>query len=161
MNEIHSKHSKMVWRNIDFILRTCTRPLLILLMEPSVPKARPRVDWLKAQLAQCSEVILERAEEEIFFNSDPIHIDFEGTNIGLNDRLFGQTLDGSRPLLQRSLKRTHIACRVKPQSPISMEQVQKQLAMLKLGRGKKGRFVRQTRPQGTFWDKYPDWDKLQ
>jgi hypothetical protein len=161
MNEINTNHSKMVWRNIDFILRTCRRPLLILLMEPSVLKARPRVDWLKAQLAQCSEVIHDKAEEEISFNSGPLRIGFEGTNVGLNDRLFGQTLDGSKPLLQWSLKRTHIACRVKPQSPISMEQVQKQLSMLKLKRGKKGRFVKQARPQSTFWDNYPDWDKLQ
>jgi len=161
MNEIHTKHSKIVWRNIDFILRTCERPLLILLMEPSVPKARPRVDWLKAQLAQRSGVLCEADEEEFFFNSDPIRIDYEGTNIGLNDRLFGQTLDGSRPQLQQSVKRTHIACIVKPQSPIPMEQVQKQLAMLNIKRGKKGRFIRQRGPQSTFWDKYPDWDKLQ
>jgi len=160
LNEIHTKHSSMVWRNVDFLLRTCSHPLLILLMEPSVLKARPRVDWLKAQLAQCSDVIHDSIEEEIFFNTDPIRIDLEGTNIGLNDRLFGQPLDGGKPLLLQSLKRTHIACRVKPQSPISMEQVQKQLSMLKLKRGKKGRFIRQPTPQGTFWDKYPKWDML-
>jgi hypothetical protein len=160
MNEIPTKHSLMVWRNINFILRNCARPLLILLMEPCVSKARPRVDWLRAQLAQSSEVINDKIEEEIFFNSDPIKIGFEDTNIGLNDRLFGQkALDGSKPVLQRSLKRTHMACMVKPQSPISMEQVQKQLAMLNIRRGKRGRFIRQPRPQGTFWDKYPNWDK--
>ena len=161
MNEIHAKHSLIVWKNIDFILRTCSRPVLILLMEPSVLKARPRVDWLKAQLAQCSSVIHESAEEEILFNYEPIKIDFEGTNIGLNDRLFGQTLDGGKPLLYKSLKRTHIACRIHPQFPISMEQVHKQLVMLKLRRGKKGRFIRQTSPEiKAFWDIYSEWDKL-
>ncbi len=84
MNEIHTRHSLMVWRNVDFILKICNRPLLILLMEPSVPKARPRVDWLKAQFAQRSEVISDSSEEEIFFNADPIRIDYEGTNVGLN-----------------------------------------------------------------------------
>jgi len=161
MNEITTIHSKMVWRNINFILRICERPILILLMEPSARNARPRVDWLKAQFAQSSEVIHEKDEEEISFNSEPILIDYEGTNIGLNDRLFGQTLDGSRPKLQQMVKRTHITCRAKPQSPISMEQVLKQLSMLDLKRGKKGRFIKQPRPQRTFWDTYPDWDKLQ
>lgn len=161
MNEIHSIHAKMVWRNIHFVLSACERPLLILLMEPSARNARPRVDWLKAQLAQSSEIIHEKDEEEIFFNSEPILIDYEGTNIGLNDRLFGHTLDGGRPKLQQSVKRTHIACTAQPQSPIPMEQVYKQLAMLQLKRGKKGRFVRQPRPQSTFWDIYPNWDKLQ
>lgn len=157
MNEIHSIYANKVWRNIDFILRMCNRPLLVLLMEPSIPKARPRVDWLKAQLAQCSDVVLERAEEEINFNHEPVMIDFEGTNVGLNDRLFGKKLDGGKPLLKTSIKRTHIACWKKPQSPVSMEQVQTQLSRLKLRRGKKGRFVRQPTPQRTFWDAFPSW----
>jgi hypothetical protein len=160
LNEIHSMHAKMVWRNIHYLLSTCERPLLILIMEPSARNARPRVDWLKAQLAQSSEIVHEKDEEEIFFNSEPVLIDYEDTNIGLNDRLFGHTLDGGRPKLQQSVKRTHIACTTKPQSPIPMEQVYKQLAMLQLRRGKKGRFVREPRPQGTFWNIYPDWDKL-
>ena len=162
LNEIHTKYSSIVWKNIDFILRNCNHPLLILVMEPSVPKARPRVDWVKSQLAQCSSVIYESVEEEIFFNSDPIKIDFEGTNIGLNDRLFGQVLDGSKPLLQRSLKRTHIACRIHPQFPIPREQVNKQLAMLNFRRGKKGRFIRSTIPEvKSFWDIYPDLNSFQ
>lgn len=164
MNEIHVKHSKTVWRNIKFILSTCERPVLILLMEPSARNARPRVDWLKVQLAQSSEVILENGEEEILFNSEPTLIKYEGTNIGLNDKLFGQTLDGSRPVLQKSVKRTHIACRTKPQSPIPIDQVYRQLARLKIKRGKKGYFVSQSKastPQYTFWDAYPDWDTSQ
>ena len=161
LNEINVIHSKTVWKNIDFILRNCERPLLILLMEPSVPKARPRVDWLKSLLAQYSDVIHDKAEEEISFNSDPIRIDYEGTKSGLNDRLFGQILDGSRPHLERSVKRTHIACRVRPRSPIPIGQVQRQLAQLELKRGVTGRFIRQPKPQSTFWDKYPDWGKSQ
>ena len=161
LNEIHVRYSKIVWKNIDFIIRICKRPLLILLMEPSVPKARARVDWLKSLLAQYSDVIHDKAEEEISFNSDPIRIDYEGTKSGLNDRLFGQILDGSRPHLERSVKRTHIACRVRPRSPIPIEQVQRQLAQLELKRGVTGRFIRQPKPQSTFWDKHPDWGKSQ
>lgn len=159
MNEITTTHSSMVWKNINFILNICEQPLLILLAEPSAPNASPRVNWLKSQLAQCSAV-LYTTEEEFFFDSEPLRISYENTGVGLNDRLFGQTIDGGKPLLMTSLKRTHMACVRRPQSPISIEQVQRQLAMLQLKRGKKGRFVRQPKPQGTFWDIFPNWGKL-
>lgn len=159
MNEITTIHSNMVWRNINFILNICQQPLLILLAEPSAPNASPRVNWLKIQLAQCSEVIHTAEEEEFSFDSEPLQISFENTGIGLNDRLFGETVDGGKPQLITSIKRTHMACRIEPRSPVSMEQVQRQLATLQLKRGRKGRFVRQPRPQGTFWDIYPNWSK--
>jgi len=157
MNEIPTIHSKIVWRNINFILNINQKPLLILLAEPSVPKATPRVNWLKIQLAQCSQVIHVKDEEEFSFSSDPLKIDFENTGIGLNDRLFGQVIGSGRPELMKSIKRTHMACRVIPRSPISVEDVNKQLAMLQIKRGAKGRFVRQSKPQYTFWDKQPAW----
>lgn len=160
MNEITTIHSKMVWRNIQFILNQVEQPLLILLAEPSAPNASPRVNWLKTQLAQCSNVIHFKDEEEFSFDSEPIRIDFENSGIGLNDRLFGEYLDSvGKPQLFTSIKRTHMACRIEPRSPISMEQILKQLAMLQFKRGKKGRFVRQPKPQSTFWDTYPDWDR--
>ncbi len=165
MNEIHSKHASKVWRNINFLLKTCERPLLVLVMEPSIPKARPRVDWLKAQLAQCSQILHQQPEEEILFDHDPVMVEYEGTNTGLNDRLFGRVIDGGKPLLQRSLKRTHVACRVMPGTPITREEIDRQLGMLRIKRGKEGRFLkvlpaRQPSPQGTFWDSSPDWDKV-
>jgi len=158
LNEIHAKYAKSVWRNINFIIKTCERPLLILLMEPSVPKVRARVDWLRLILAQSSDVILDKAEEEFFFNYDPIRIDYEGTGMGLNDRLFGKVLDGGKPHFEKSLKRTHIACVVKPRSPIPAEQVWRQLEKIEYRRGVTGRFVRQPRPQLSFHDKFPNWD---
>ncbi len=165
MNEIHSKHASKVWRNINFLLKTCERPLLVLVMEPSIPQARPRVDWLKAQLAQCSQILHQQPEEEILFDHDPVMVEYEGTNTGLNDRLFGRVIDGGKPLLQRSLKRTHVACRVMPGTPITREEIDRQLGMLRIKRGKEGRFMkvlpaRQPSPQGTFWDSSPDWDKV-
>lgn len=159
LNEINLIHSKTVWKNIDFIIRTCERPLLILLMEPSVPKARARVDWLRLILTQSSDVILDKAEEEFFFNYDPIRIDYEGTGNGLNDRLFGKVLDGAKPHFEKTLKRTHIACVVRPRSPIPMEQIWKQLATIEYRRGVTGRFGRETRQQKTFREVFPDWDK--
>lgn len=159
MNEITTIHSNMVWRNIKFILSTCDQPLLILLMEPSARNAKPRVDWLLTRLAESSEVIHQKDEEEFFFDTEPTAVDYEGTGIGLNDRLFGKTSGSGRAFLQKTLKRTHISCRTNPQSPIPMEQVQKQLARLAFRRSKKGRFVRQLKPEKTFSYIYPDWDK--
>jgi hypothetical protein len=157
VNEITTLHSDTLWRNIKFILDNAQQPLLIMLAEPSAPNASPRINWLKTQFAQCTNIVDSSDEEEFYFDSEPMQVDFERTGIGLNDRLFGQTIDGSKPLLQNSIKRTHVTCRIEPQSPISMEQVLKQLAMLRLKRGKKGQFVRQDTPQSTFWDMDPDW----
>jgi hypothetical protein len=160
MNEIDTRHAPAVWRNIDFLLRISAHPLLILLMEPSVRKAQPRVRWLKARLCECADLLLQSDEQEILFHSDPTRIDYEYTNEGLNDRLFRHVLDGTRPpALETSVKRTHIACRRKPSSPIPVDQVYRQLAALDLKRGQKGRFIRQTRPQRSFWHLVPDWDK--
>ena len=159
MNEITTIHSKMVWKNIKFIIDNREKTLLILLLEPSALNASPRINWLKTQLAQHSNLIYDKNEEDFSFRSEPLRIDFENTGIGLNDRLFGRTLDGRKPEFKTSIKRTHMACIVKPNSPISMEQVNKQLAMLKLRRGKKGRFLRQPRLEKSFWDLYPNWDE--
>jgi hypothetical protein len=154
LNEIHVNRSRIVWKNLDFILRTCAKPLLILVMEPSVPKARPRVDWLKKQLVQYSDLILDEGEEEISFESEPFMIKLEGTNLGLNDRLFGQSMDGGKPILQKSVKRTHIACLLKPHSPVTMEQVDTQLKKLQMKRGKQGRFIKD-KINKSFWEIYP------
>ena len=143
----------MVWKNLDFILRICAKKLLILVMEPSVPKARPRVDWLKKQLVQSSELILDEGEEEIYFDLEPCKVELEETNIGLNDRLFGRSLEGGKPILQKSIKRTHIACMLKPHSPVTMEQVDSQLKKLQIRRGKKGQFIKQG--NNSFWDLCP------
>ncbi|MGD0779788.1 MAG: hypothetical protein ABR954_03280 [Dehalococcoidales bacterium] len=159
MNEILTKHSKMVWKNIKFILNNIEQPLLILLVEPSAPNASPRINWIKTQLAECSNLINNMDEEEFLFDSEPLQIVYENTGVGLNDRLFGQNIDGSKPEFKTSIKRTHMACTIEPQSPVSMEQVNKQLSMLNIKRGKKGRFVRRQRIEKTFWDLYPNWDK--
>ena len=159
LNEIHVRHAAAVWKNINFILKACDRPVLILVMEPSVPKARARVEWLRRQLAQSSDVILDVPEEEFVFDTEPTRIELEGTGDGLNDRLFDQPLDGRRPALQQTVKRTHLACVVRPRSPVPAEQVQRQLASLEAKRGPTGRFKKRPFPQQTFWDSFPEWVK--
>jgi hypothetical protein len=112
------------------------------------------VDWLKKQLVQYSDLILDEGEEEISFESEPFMIKLEGTNLGLNDRLFGQSMDGGKPILQKSVKRTHIACLLKPHSPVTMEQVDTQLKKLQMKRGKQGRFIKD-KINKSFWEIYP------
>lgn len=161
LNEMHVKYAKTIWRDIDFIIRNCERRLLILLMEPSVRKARARIDWLRIKLAQSSDVIIEKDEEEFIFNYKPIRIDFEGTGNGLNDRLFNIVLDGDRPPnFEKSLKRTHIACSVRQRSTISPEQMRRQLETIGYKREVSGKYTKQITPQYSFRDRFPDWDKI-
>lgn len=157
MNEITTKHNRQVWRNIRFLLNNNEKPLLILLAEPSAPNASPRISWLKIQLAQCTDFLTTKDEEEFILNSEPIKIAFENTSSGLNHRLFRHTVDGVKPpKLMTSIIRTHLACIMKPNSPISMEQVIQQLATLKVRRNKKGYFVgpiTKKSQQLTLWEK--------
>jgi len=141
LNEIEVRNATKVWRNLDFILKICDKRLLVLLMEPCAPKARARVDWLIKALAQHSRVIDVRYDEEIRLDSPPTEVAFEGTGIGLNDRLFSRVVGGSNPALQTSIRRTNLACIMDPRSPISQEEMQKQLKQVDIKRGKKGRFA--------------------
>ncbi len=141
LNEIETRNKSKVWRNINFILKNCDKRLLILLMEPYAPKAQARVNWLIEVLAQYSRIVDQNVDEDIRFVSPPTKIEFEGTGIGLNDRLFSRVAGSSNPALQTSIRRTNIACIVDPLSPISLDEMQKQLGQLRIKRGKKGRFA--------------------
>lgn len=140
MNEIETRYATQVWRNLKYIITQCEKQLLVLLAEPTAPKAWPRINWLRTRLGECTTVLKDDADAAIHFTEKPIEVAFEGTGKGLNDRLFGPSGDQNRPVLQTSLRRTLMACLVKPQSPIPAEQVAQQLEELKVKR-EKGRFV--------------------
>jgi len=159
MNEIITKHSNMVWQNINYILKNAEKQLLVMLAEPAAHNATPRISWLKTQLAQRSTMILNVEQEEFNFNNDPFLVAFEETGSGLNDKLFAHYIDGKKPELKSSIKRTHFACMVEPNSPISFEQVNKQLAVLNLKRVQRGLFAKRLKEEKTFWDSFPNWDK--
>lgn len=137
MNEIETRHASIVFRNLNYILRQCQKNLLILVMEPSAKKARPRVRWLIERLAECSEVIAYQEAQRITFDEEPFRIDYEQTGEGLNDRLYAS----GGPKLQKSLIRISMACRIKPLSPISIEIIEEQLRILNVRRNK-GRFIK-------------------
>jgi hypothetical protein len=158
MNEIDTIYARIVWKNIEFLLNNLAKPVLILLMEPSVLKAKPRIDWLKRQLLQCTKLVHNNNEEEIFFNSEPTKIDFEEDSLGLNHRLFSSIIDGSKPpQLMKSITRTHFACRLDPKSPIKSDEVAQQLKVLQIKRGEKGHFSKHE-IEASFADIYPEWN---
>lgn len=163
MNEIPFADYKMVWRNLYFIINTCQKPLLILLMEPAGNKAISRVQWLTTMLKGCTRRIHEIDEEEISFNTPPLCIDFENSKDGLNIKLFRQTIDGIRPpQFKKSLKRTHLVCLNEPQSIVPISQIHSQLANPHIRRSRKGSFVSQSNNYGQtkFSDNDSKWRKF-
>ena len=145
LNEIETKHASEVWKNLQFILKVCDTPVLVLVAEPPTAKAWPRVQWLRERLAECTRVLMSEPDSEVHFTSDPVNIELEGTGQGLNDRLFGRPRHSGKPVMQRSLRRVLMACVASPRSPVSQEEVNQQLNTLKVERIR-GRFVK--RPQG-------------
>lgn len=142
LNEIRVEQASKVWRNLKYILRQNENPLLVLMAEPNAPKARPRVNWLENRLVECSQLIMLEQDANIRFEHEPVKIEFEATGVGLNDRLFGRSVDGSRPTLQTSIVRTMMATKITPFSPVSPELVEQQFRMVTIKRAKKGRFAR-------------------
>lgn len=160
MNEIPSNYARTVWKNIKFLLDIFQRPVLILLMEPSSERAEPRIHWLKRHLAQEAEIINSGKEEHYAFNAVPVCIEMNTSDECLNYRLFGMRIGGSKLTFETTIRRSHLACIKRPNSPISMEQVMKQLSDLDIKRGRRGAFLsRHNLPeqQPSFGDISPEW----
>ncbi|MFQ5860962.1 MAG: hypothetical protein ACE5IG_05355 [Dehalococcoidia bacterium] len=149
LNEMEVQYRRMIYRNLSYIIRQSQDPLLLLLAEPTAIKAWSRIRWLREQLMRCSRVLIDDLDAEIDFTTEPTRIAFEGTGDGLNDRLFGRSMDSSRPVLQTSLKRRMMACVIEPLSPLSREQVYDQIRQLGRKRTSKGRFMPQQRDGGS------------
>jgi hypothetical protein len=138
LNEISSRSATEVWRNIKFLIDIFQRPVLILLMEPSAPKAEPRIYEIKRQIAQQTGLINESKEEIFHFIEAPIRINMGDSIDDLNYRLFKPSTDGSRPEFNTSISRAHLASLKKPDSPITIEQIAQQLSRLGVKRVRKG-----------------------
>lgn len=148
LNEIEVKHAETVFRNLSYVLRQCVKPLLLIIAEPTAPKAWPRVNWLLEQLMECSTVLQYESKATINFTKDPIKIAFEEKGTGLNDRLFGREAGKNPPALETTLKRVLMACQLKPLAPFSAEFAYEQFRRLKIRRIKKGRFAPQQASDG-------------
>jgi hypothetical protein len=160
MNEIPTQHIKPVWRNIKFLLDNFQKSVLILLMEPSADRAEPRIHQIKTLLAGETDVINEMKEEIFVFESDPVNIQMSEIDDCLNYRLFGLRMSGSNPSFETKVDRAHMACIKNPNSPLSIEQVTRQLSNLERKRGRRGAYVslqRRSRQQRTFGDISMNW----
>jgi hypothetical protein len=147
LNEIETGYASMILRNIAYIIRQCEQPLLVLLAEPSAPKAWPRIKWLRELLLKHSTVLLDQPNAFIDFSAAPTDISFEGNENGLNDRLFGRRFNKNPPMLETTLHRVLMACQMIPLPPFSAEQYE-QLKRLGMKRDRKGRIMPpQTMPE--------------
>ena len=95
----------------------------------------------KQQLAQETEIIENSKDTEFVFNTLPTCIRMDSSEKCLNYRLFGTRIEGSRPIFEKTIRRSHLACLRNPVSPISIEQVTRQLANLDIKRGRRGAFL--------------------
>ena len=142
LNEIESMYAPMVLRNLSYIIKQCEQRLLVLLAEPTAPKASPRIRWLRELLLEHSKVLLDDPNALIEFLEEPTKIALEGTDTGLNDRLFSRGVDRNPSALEISLWRVLMACQMIPLAPFSTEHYE-QLRKLELRRDRKGRIAPQ------------------
>jgi hypothetical protein len=119
-------------------------------MEPSAERAEPRIYWLKEFLAHETLLLQTKKEEVFYFDTAPTCIQMDKNNDCLNYRLFGGTIDGSKPSFEKSIHRSHLACVKRLNSPISMDQVMTQLSKLEAKRGRKGTYQKKRNPQISF-----------
>ena len=138
INEIPSSYTNKVWKNIRFLLDILQRPTLILMMEPSAPRAEPRIYSIKEQILQQSELIDVSKEEVFNFTEEPVCIKNDNSKNDLNSRLFGSGKDGLRPEFNTFIERAHMSSLKKPDSPITIEQIAQQLSLLGIKRVRKG-----------------------
>ncbi len=138
LNEISSFSTNMVWKNIRFLLDIFQRPVLILMMEPSAPRAERRIDSIKEQILQQSKLIDMSKEEAFNFTEEPVWIKKNDSNDDLNSRLFGASKDGVRPEFNTYIERAHMSSLKNPDSPITIEQISQQLSLLGTKRVRKG-----------------------
>lgn len=154
LNEITSNppsYQKKVWKNLEYILKMCDKRVLILLMEPSAQYTRPRVQPIIERLSMVTKHIISSNQEEFTFNKEPLKIELENNNDGLNVRLFGTPIDRHKPTFETSLKRTHFACFRDPLSPISKFDAERQFRKSARARDERQRF-RKSKDQASFYD---------
>jgi hypothetical protein len=138
LNEIPSTYATKVWRNIKFLIDIFQRPVLILLMEPAAPRAEPRIYRIKEQIVQQSNLIKESKEEIFQFIEAPVCIKMGDSNDDLNYRLFKPSTEGASPEFDTSISRAHLSSLKKPDSPITIEQMARQVLRLGVKRPRRG-----------------------
>jgi hypothetical protein len=156
LNEITTYHTQAVWKNIEYILKICDKPALLLLMEPAANYTRSRVQPIIDELCKTTRIILKPEEQQFEFITEPLKIEYENDENGLNVKLFRNLIDGRKPEFETSLKRFSLACLVKPLSPITKYEVERQYRKAFPERDEKQRFVKY-KDQISFFKLEPDF----
>lgn len=160
LNEIPVTHTKYLWKNLKFLIDNFKKDVLILVMEPSAGRAQPRIYNIEEKLIFESDLINSSKEQTFIFENPPVCIDMNSETEDLNYRLFGLTMEGTKPEFLRKIKRNHLSCLKRYRSLISPEQIWLQLSLLGRKRSRKGTFI----PKGTkdnlqhsFFDLINNW----
>jgi hypothetical protein len=141
LNEIESIYAPQVLRNLSYIIRQCEQPLLVLLAEPTAPKAWPRIRWLRDLLLQHTNVIWDDLNEEIDFSKAPTKISLTG----INEILFSRESGKNPPSFETTLNRVIMACQmIPPELFTSQRYEQLKRIQLKLKRDTKGKLKKET-----------------
>jgi hypothetical protein len=138
LNEIETTYAPIVLRNLSYIIRQCGERLLVLLAEPTAPKAWPRIKWMRQLLLDHSKVLLDEPNCKIGFSEEPTKIDLRG----LNERLFSRAIEKNPPTFETSLNRVMMACQIVPPELFEAHRYE-QLQRLLLKRDSKGKILKQ------------------
>lgn len=150
LNEITANHSRIVWKNLEYLLKICNKQVLILLAEPAAKYTRTRVQPILDHLSVSTKKILLNSEgEEFVFDTEPLKIEYENDKKGLNLRLFGNPSVEHKPTLEKSMKRIHLACIRDPLSPISKYVAERQFRSNTRDRDERHRF-KKSKDQTSF-----------
>ncbi len=134
LNEIEASYASIVLRNLSYIIRQCDKPLLVLLAEPTAPKAWPRIKWIRKLLLQHTTVFLDELNEKFIFSKEPTKVAMKG----INKRLFSREIEKNPPTFETSLNRVIMACQMVPPELFESQRYE-QLKRLSLKRDRKGR----------------------
>jgi hypothetical protein len=140
LNEIESNYAPIVLRNLSYIIRQCEQPLLILLAEPTAPKAWPRIKWLRDLLLQYSTVLLDNLNEEFDFSKAPTKISLTG----INELLFGRNSGKNPTKFETKLNRVTMACQMIPPELFSSQRYEQlRRTQMKHRRDLKGKLTKE------------------
>ena len=131
LNENEVSEQQPIINNLRYILLQNTKPLLIMLMEPSPDKSIARVRSFKTYLASISE-ILQDDIQTYQFDDSPLQITMNGSPGDLNTRLFSSQPGGApNPVFYNNIKRIAVSAVKKPDERLPIDAIFQQVKDLR------------------------------
>jgi hypothetical protein len=150
LNENEVSQQGPIIKNLRYIFNLNTKPLLVMLMEPSPDKSIARVRPFKNYLASISEILLDDIQD-YQFSEDPLRIEMNKDDPqDLNTRLFAQTSGGgANPVFYDNIQRIAFSALKQPNERISLSSLFQQVEGVR--DKEKGYFIRR-RPESVQMD---------